>query len=102
MCRNLETVRHHCYLTAGEAELLKSPAAPIVLLQKREEDSLPQELAPSLNTLGIMLPYTPLHLLLIQEGPPELVMTSGNRSGLPLIISNREALEELGSIADFP
>lgn len=54
-----------------------------------------------MDSLGVMLPYTPLHLLLLQAGPPVLVMTSGNKSDLPLVTDNRQALAELGEIADY-
>lgn len=101
MFRDLEIAEQHCHLTQPEAELLRSPAAPIVLLRKRTGCNLPPNLAPGLNTLGVMLPYTPLHLLLLQEGPPALVMTSGNRGGLPLVADNRQALEQLGGMADY-
>lgn len=101
MCRDLETAELHCHISSAEANLLKSPAAPVVLLQKKEDCDLPRELAPGLNTLGLMLPYTPLHLLLLQQGPPVLVMTSGNHSGLPLVKDNHRALEELGDLADY-
>lgn len=101
MFRNLDTVQRYCSLTQSEAELLRSPAAPVVLLRKKDCCSLPHNLAPGLNALGVMLPYTPLHLLLLQEGPPALVMTSGNRAGLPLVAENRQAREQLGDLADF-
>lgn len=101
MCRDLATVERHCYVAAEEAELLRSPAAPIVLLRKRPDSPLPPELAPGMDSLGVMLPYTPLHLLLLQAGPPVLVMTSGNKSDLPLVTDNRQALAELGEIADY-
>ena len=87
MCRDLDVVSQHCRLTNTEEALLRSPAAPVVVLDKRKTSPLPEELAPGLGSLGVMLPYTPLHELLLAEGPPLLVMTSGNRSGLPLAAS---------------
>lgn len=101
MCRDVETVTEHCYLAREEAGYLQSPVAPIVLLQRRADCHLAPQLAPGLDTLGTMLPYTPLHLLLMQEGPPVLAMTSGNRSKMPLVTDNRQALEELGDLADY-
>ncbi|ACX53087.1 (NiFe) hydrogenase maturation protein HypF [Ammonifex degensii KC4] len=101
MARDLEVVRRFCELGPVEEELLTSPAAPIVVLKRRPEAGLPEELAPGLKTLGVMLPYTPLHLLLLQGPLPLLVMTSGNRSGLPLCKDNERAWEELGDIADY-
>ncbi len=90
-----------------EKELIESSASPIVLLRKK--DSTPQEqLAHSIGSnhrrLGVMLPYTPLHHLLFDQlksyGIHTLVMTSGNKSDEPICLSNKEALEELNSIAD--
>ncbi|MCR4420767.1 MAG: carbamoyltransferase HypF [Clostridia bacterium] len=101
MARDLETVRRCCLVNETEERLLTSPAAPIVVLERRPDWPLPEELAPNLRTLGVMLPYTPLHCLLL-EGPLELlVMTSANRSELPLIKDNREVLEQLAEVVDF-
>lgn len=111
MARDLATVRRYCRVGPLEAELLQGPAAPIVLLERRDEGglaagALPDALAPGLRTLGVMLPYTPLHLLLFagadgQPEPPDLlVMTSGNRSGLPIVKDNDAARAELAAIAD--
>jgi len=100
MCRDLGEVQKHCLVTALEMEVLNSPAAPVVLLRRRPSSRLPADLAPGLDTLGVMLPYTPLHLLLLADGPPVQVMTSGNRNGLPTTKENTEALTELRLIAD--
>ncbi len=101
MCRDLEAVERYCVVSDQEKELLLSPQAPIVVLKQRLDAGLPEELVPKLKTLGVMLPYTPLHLLLL-EGPFDiLVMTSGNYSELPLAKDNAAALEELGGIADY-
>ncbi|AGL00699.1 carbamoyltransferase HypF [Desulfoscipio gibsoniae] len=101
MCRDMATVREHCLVSKGEEKLLCSPAAPIVVLERKTSSTLPRVLAPGLNSIGVMLPYTPLHVLLMQNGPAVLVMTSGNRSGLPLVKDNRQALTELGDVADY-
>ncbi len=85
--------------TEGERDLLMSAAAPIVLLQKRGAP-LPDALAPGQTTLGWMLPYTPLHHLLFDRLETPLVMTSGNLSGEPQVISNDEAREKLTRFAD--
>ena len=101
MCRSLETVRRICRLSASEEALLTSPAHPIVLLSKKERKSFP-ELSFSAR-LGIMLPYTPLHMLLLDGtygGPDAVVMTSGNIPGCPVITENEEALRALASTAD--
>lgn len=101
MARDLDTVKQYCFLNEEEAALLSSPAAPIVLLRQRPDTDLAPEVAPGLSTLGVMLPYTPLHLLILQAGPPLLVMTSANPSDLPLVKENHKALEELRNIADY-
>lgn len=101
MARDVDTIKKHCRVSPMEEELLAGPEAPIVVLNKLESFSLPENLAPHLNTLGTMLPYTPLHLLLFNEDIDLLVMTSGNPSGLPLEKYNREAVERLGQIADY-
>jgi hydrogenase maturation protein HypF len=101
MCRDLEVIKRYCRLEAEEEELLASPAAPIVLLRRLADSLLPRELAPGLGTLGVMLPYTPLHYLLFDNDTKLLVMTSGNESGLPLVKDNLEALRQLDGLADF-
>ena len=80
--------------------LLCSPAAPIVLTPKVWLPALPDEIAPGLDSVGIMLPANPLQHLLMLDCQRPLVMTSGNLSGKPPAISNQQALDELGEIAD--
>ncbi|SFG69118.1 hydrogenase maturation protein HypF [Desulfotomaculum arcticum] len=101
MCRDLDIVREYCIVSPEEESLLNSPSAPIVVLAKKNPFRLPDELAPSLNSLGVMLPYTPLHLLLFKQDLNVLVMTSGNLTGLPLVADNERAMNELKGIADF-
>lgn len=102
MARDLGVVRRHCRVSPEEAVLLEAPEAPIVVLECwKPPDALLSALAPGLASLGVMLPYTPLHLLLFDESLELLVMTSGNISELPLIKDNEAALGTLGSIADF-
>ena len=100
MARDLEVVRSYCELSDAEAEALSSPQAPIVLL-KAKPGALPEAVAPGLDRLGVMLPYTPFyHLILRRIGRP-VVMTSGNPSGQPQCTGNRETRERLAGIADF-
>jgi len=106
MCRDTAVVKRYCLLNAKEEELLTSPQAPIVILRRREGfpkagADLAPSLAPGTATLGVMLPYTPLHLLLLGEELEALVMTSGNISELPLAASNEQALKQLVGIADY-
>lgn len=101
MCRSLKTVENICRVTPEEAKLLESPERPIVLLRKKRSGAF-TGLSFS-SRLGVMLPYTPLHMLLLDGcygGPDILVMTSGNVSGCPVITTNEEALTRLSCIAD--
>lgn len=102
MARDLEVVRRYCRLSGEEEKLLGSPAAPIVILERREDCALPVEyLCPGINTLGVMLPYTPLHCLLFDDDLELLVMTSANLSDDPLVTENEEAFVRLKGIADL-
>jgi hydrogenase maturation protein HypF len=101
MCRDLSVVEQYCQVSPEEATLLETPAHPIVILDRRRQDDLPPELAPGISTLGVMLPYTPLHHLLFEDGLEILVATSANISDDPLIIDNDEALVKLKGIADY-
>lgn len=100
MARDLEVIGRYTALGPTEQRLLQSPAAPIVLLQAAGE-ALPEAVAPGLGTLGFMLPTTPLHLLVLRRMDRPVVMTSGNTTGEPQIVDDREAMERLGSIAEF-
>ncbi|OLN32303.1 carbamoyltransferase HypF [Desulfosporosinus metallidurans] len=103
MARSIEKACDEVFIGPEEEKLLRSSAAPIVVLERqlKQVNSLPVDIAPGIHTLGIMLPYTPLHHLLF-EGPYDfLVMTSANLSGRPLIYSNEEAMEALQGIADY-
>ena len=96
----------HVLMDDSEKAQLLSYHRPIVLLKKKAaSQSAGTELAPTLSPdnpcLGIMLPYTPLHYLLLDKGPDILVMTSGNRSGEPLSIDNADALDAFPHIADY-
>ena len=86
-------------VSAAEWSLLREPAAPIVLLAKAGAP-LPEALAPGQAALGWMLPYTPLHHLLLDAVARPLVMTSGNLSGEPQVIGNQEARDKLADFAD--
>ncbi|MBZ0135425.1 MAG: carbamoyltransferase HypF [Planctomycetes bacterium] len=99
MVRDIGEAREYCMVDAAEAHLLESAGAPIVLLTRRP-GRLPDALAPDTGTLGVMLPATPLHLLLAQEFAGPLVCTSGNLSSEPICTDNEEAVERLGRIAD--
>ena len=100
MARDLDTIRRYCNLTQSEADLLQSPEAPIVLLSADGMEKLPEGIAPGLNTVGFMLPYTPLHLLITRQIYRPLVMTSGNVSDEPQVTSLDTARTGLRGIAD--
>jgi hydrogenase maturation protein HypF len=100
MARDLDTIRRYCNLAPAEADLLQSPEAPIVLLSVDGLEALPEGIAPGLNTVGFMLPYTPLHLLITRQIDRPLVMTSGNISDEPQVTSLDTARTGLRGIAD--
>ncbi len=101
MMASLEEVSRHCLVSPEEESLLLSPQRPIVLLGWRKGSSICPEVAPGLKYLGVMLPYTPLHHLLMREAGLPLIMTSGNLSEEPIVKDNNEALSRLGQIADY-
>ena len=107
MAENISVLDEYVHVSLSEKQVLESFHRPIVLLRKKfgmeslNSCILAPELAPANNCLGIMLPYTPLHYLLLEKGPDILVMTSGNRSGEPLSIDNDDALDAFSHIADF-
>jgi hydrogenase maturation protein HypF len=101
MMGTMEDIEKHCLVSPEERELLQSPQAPIVLLHWKEGSNIAKAVAPKLKYLGVMLPYTPLHHLLVQEVSRPLVMTSGNLSEEPIAKDNDEALRRLEGIADY-
>jgi hydrogenase maturation protein HypF len=101
MMPDLDSIEKYCVVGELERELLTSYQSPIVLLRKREECNIADAVAPSNPLLGVMLPYTPLHHLIISEAEIPLVATSGNLSDEPIAKDNSEALERLGGIADL-
>ncbi len=103
MAFDLKTIQKYVEVTDAAAALLQSPQAPILLLPRRSGIHLAENVAPGQANLGFMLPYTPLHLLLLepeQDYPEVLVMTSGNLSEAPVIRKDQEAREKLAGIAD--
>lgn len=110
MVGDMSTARRLCRLSPEQEALLSCPEKPIVLCPRQEHTDLAPEIAPDTATLGLMLPYTPLHAALFDHlsvlskemaaPPPVLVMTSANPHSEPLCIGNREALSRLGHLAD--
>jgi hydrogenase maturation protein HypF len=102
MAKDLESIKTFAVVSDQEEELLKSPAHPIVLLRKSEDYYLSEEIAPGLHNIGVMLPYTGLHfLLLLNSKEPAYVMTSANPSGEPIVIQNQEAYIRIGKDVDY-
>jgi hydrogenase maturation protein HypF len=100
MVRTLAEARKLATVSDAEARLLTSRERPVVLLQRRRGTALAHWVAPGLDTVGVMLAYTPMHHLLCDLVRRPLVMTSGNRSEEPIAISNEDAHERLATIAD--
>ncbi|MBW1779589.1 MAG: carbamoyltransferase HypF [Deltaproteobacteria bacterium] len=101
MVRDMAAAREIAHIDDQEAKLLSSLQRPIVLLKKRRFHGLSYQVAPKNRYLGVMLPYTPIHYLLM-EGPfRALVMTSGNMTEEPITTDNREAFRRLGGIVDY-
>ncbi len=100
MAPDLETIRTFAHLDADEVEVLASPQRPIVLLRKRRPNTIAPAVSPRNAWFGVMLPYAPLHYVLLAHGFTALVMTSGNLSEEPIAIANGDARERLAPIAD--
>jgi hydrogenase maturation protein HypF len=101
MARDLKQARTLCEISPQAEALLTSPEAPIVLLRRRPGAPVAEEVAPGNPTLGVMLPYTPLHHLLLRELDFPVVATSGNLTDEPICTDEREAIKRLGHIADL-
>ncbi len=101
MFPTLEPVKNACQISEMEARLLLSPESPIVLLKKSAPSAIAFSVAPDNPYLGILLPYTPLHHLLMSELGFPVVATSGNRSEEPICTDENDALRRLAGIADL-
>lgn len=101
MAPDMASVRRYCDVSAEEEAALQHHTKPIVLLRKRAGADLAESVAPNQKYLGFMLPYTPLHHVLIRGHFDALVMTSGNYSEEPIAIGNNEALDRLQGLADY-
>jgi len=107
MARDVAAVRALCAVSAEDEAALTSVRRPIVVLPRLPGAEVSSEVAPGNDTLGVMLPYTPLHYLLFSDSPKmdpgfgALVMTSGNLSEEPIVVSNAQALGQLDGVADW-
>ncbi|MBS4016515.1 MAG: carbamoyltransferase HypF [Candidatus Latescibacteria bacterium] len=106
MCKDIKTARLICKINKNEEKILKSQISPIVLLQKRKNTLISEQIAPKNNCFGIMLPYTPLHKLLFanvsrETLPDILVMTSANPKGAPIIADFNQVQLKLNKVVDY-
>lgn len=101
MANSAEVVSQYCFVSDEEKKLLESAQRPIVLLERKNHTSVPDAVAPRVNTLGFMLPYSPIHHLLLDGRDCPLVLTSGNVSDEPICYQDGEAFERLREIADY-
>ena len=95
----LEMIKKNCLVSIKEKQILDSPSAPILLLEKKESSTLSDHIAPGQNHIGFMLPYTPMHLLIIEKVGEPLVMTSANFSGEPIIY--KDDFKTLSDLSDL-
>ncbi len=102
MSDSLQKIAAFAHLNDAEREILTSPQRPICLLPKRHPNPIAPAVSPDNHYFGVMLPYTPLHYLLLREGDfLALVMTSGNISESPIIADNEAIFRQLGEVGDF-
>ncbi len=101
MVMNIETASRLCFVNAEEEKLLSGTLRPIVLLRKRPDCPTAENVSPNQKYHGVMLPYTPLHHLLVKETGLALVMTSGNISSEPIVYKDDDSLKVLKGIADY-
>ncbi len=101
MFPSLEHLKAYAVVSEAEAQTLEGPEAPIVLLRKRPNTDLAPSVAPQNPYVGAMLPYTPLHHLLMHDFGAPVVCTSGNLSDEPIVTDDHEALQKLGPLVDF-
>jgi hydrogenase maturation protein HypF len=101
MAASVAAIREHCFVSKAEEDLLSSQRRPIVLLEKKPDSIIPRAVAPGVNKLGFMLPYSPHHYLLFKDLDRPLVMTSGNISDEPISYEDKDALARLAPIADY-
>lgn len=106
MMRDMQTVQRECIVKDGQEQYLTGWQKPIMLLEKRKEQSLSERIAPDNITVGVMLPYAPVQMLLF-DYPDDvkmtdcLVMTSGNARGAPICRNDDDAVKEIGSFCDL-
>ncbi|MCP4682054.1 MAG: carbamoyltransferase HypF, partial [Desulfobacterales bacterium] len=101
MSYDIGRIREYAHMDIEEESLITSYQRPIVLLRKKQINPISEHVAPRNKYFGTMLPYTPLHYILLKNSFKALVMTSGNMSEEPIVIDNENAFERLSAIADY-
>ena len=101
MLPSLKAAHELCFINQKEQQTLTSAASPIVLLQRRPDSTILESVAPDNSLLGIMLPYSPLHHLLLHDLDAPVIATSGNQQNEPICINQKQAFDRLQGIADF-
>ena len=101
MIKNIETVKKYCKVGELEERILTGIKKPIVILDQQEGYDLPGNITPNQKTIGVMIPYTPIHILLFAEKLKVLIMTSANTNGLPIEYKDSSARESLSGIVDY-
>ncbi|WP_338331942.1 carbamoyltransferase HypF [Acetobacter sp. LMG 32666] len=100
MVRDMRMAEAYAHLCHAERKALEDVSAPVVLVRRKTGQSFASNVAPGMERVGLLLPYTPLHVLLLNQIDEPLVMSSANRSGQPQVVDNVAALAELQGIAD--
>ncbi|MFH2059870.1 MAG: carbamoyltransferase HypF [Pseudomonadota bacterium] len=101
MVNSVDKARQFCKVTTEDEAILSGTIRPIVLLEKEDNNVISKDVSPNQKYHGVMLPYTPLHNLIVEESGLILVMTSGNISSEPIVYHDKDGLKRLKSIADY-
>ncbi|MEM2180519.1 MAG: carbamoyltransferase HypF [Nitrososphaeria archaeon] len=102
MAKDIETVKKFAYVDELEEKILSSPFKPIVLLSMKENCNISRYVSPGLHNIGVMLPYTGVHLLIFSESKTDvLIMTSGNLPSEPITVDENDAVKNFSSIVDY-
>ncbi|WP_029520681.1 carbamoyltransferase HypF [Persephonella sp. IF05-L8] len=101
MFRDINQIKEYAEITPFEEAIILSPEKPIVVVKSKENTDLSKEVAPYLDRIGVFLPYSPLHHLLLNDFGKPLVMTSANLSDEPIVKDNEEAFEKLSIFTDY-
>ncbi|GKU25907.1 carbamoyltransferase HypF [Clostridium folliculivorans] len=101
MAKDMSTISKYCKVDEVERQILEGITKPIVILNRNDQYNLPESIAPYQKTLGVMIPYTPLHMVLFDDELDMLIMTSANTNGLPIEYNNQGARDSLKDVVDY-